>query len=154
MVYGYDHWNLNVQASLPGVVIAIADHPIPDGTNLFAMYGTPNCVGDCDYYSDESAFLALLNDQTYTKREKYWDISTNLFDNLWTEYSFAAASASCGDVNNPTSCTPDLTDLLYWDIEAVAITEASETEYYEAMVHVPILGLPHGDYVFLRYDPT
>jgi hypothetical protein len=71
-IYGYDHWNLHVSESLPGMIISIEDHPIPDGTNLYDMYGAPNCESDCDYYSDEAQFLALLTDQDYTKREKLW----------------------------------------------------------------------------------
>lgn len=47
VIYGYDHWNLNVAESLPGIVVSIESHPIPDGTNLFSMYGAPNCEDDC-----------------------------------------------------------------------------------------------------------
>lgn len=155
MIYGYDHWNMNVQAALPGVVITIADHPIPDGTNLMDIYGAPNCVGDCVYYSDESQFLALLSsNQTYTKREKLWHIEANLFDNLWLDYAFAAGFATCGDIDNLASCTYDAQGLVEFAFEAVAITEGADTEYYEAMARVPILGLAHGDYVYVRYDPT
>lgn len=39
-------------------------------------------------------------------------------------------------------------------IEAVTISEGSDTEYYEGMVRIPILGLPYGDYVLTRYSPS
>jgi hypothetical protein len=39
-------------------------------------------------------------------------------------------------------------------IEAVAITEGPNSEYYEGMVRIPILGLPYGDYLLTRYNPS
>lgn len=77
-----------------------------------------------------------------------------MFDNLWTEYAFAGVYAECGDINNFATCSYDVNDLQDWNLEAVAITEDSLTEYYEAMMRIPILGLPHGDYVLIRFDPS
>lgn len=154
-IYGYDHWNMNVQESLPGIVVSIESHPIPDGTNLYHMYGAPNCEGDdCTFYTSYTDFMDLLLDQDSTKREKYWYFSTNMFDNLWTEYAFAGVYAECGDINNFATCSYDVNDLAEWTLEAVTITEDSMTEYYEAMMRIPILGLPHGDYVLIRFDPS
>jgi hypothetical protein len=41
-----------------------------------------------------------------------------------------------------------------WTIEAVAISEDSNTEYYEGMIRVPLLGLRYGNYLLTRNDPS
>jgi hypothetical protein len=51
---------MNVQESLPGIVVSIESHPIPDGTNLNSMFGAPNCDVDCAFYSSYSQFMDLL----------------------------------------------------------------------------------------------
>jgi hypothetical protein len=61
-VYGYDHWNTHVTATAPGIIISIKQHPVPNGDNLFDMYGAPNCDSvDCTFYSNINDFQSLAD---------------------------------------------------------------------------------------------
>lgn len=76
------------------MTITILEHPTPDGSNLFDMYGTPNCVlPDCIFHNQaELDATPYLSQQGYDimisdddlRRELLFFFEANLFDNLWT----------------------------------------------------------------------
>jgi hypothetical protein len=105
------------------MTITIAAHPIPDGSNLFAMYGAPNCVlPDCVYTNqvdlDETPYLspqgAAIDPDL--RRELLFHFETDLYDNLWTQYEFYVYYGECDDVSVLSTCTIE-TDAIPWALE-------------------------------------
>lgn len=61
ITYNYDHWNSEVESN--SYLITVLEHPTPDGTNLYDIFGSPNCeMSTCFYQSSQSDFDTYADD--------------------------------------------------------------------------------------------
>lgn len=102
ITYNYDHWNDEVESH--SQLISIIEHPTPDGLNLRDMFGAPNCVlegppgprprpvpSNCNFVNDALMTTVEIQDyeSTLVRREDILYFQNDLYDNLWTNYSYS-----------------------------------------------------------------